>query len=476
MAAAEAQPLQLFEGGPLWRLLVSTRLVDPPRKLLLRRIIALIALTWLPLVLLSAVAGTAVGNRVEMPLIRDLGVYVRFLLAVPLLVLGEVLLHAAVGAVLRYLEMSGIVPPQEAPRLAAILAQGRRRRDSLVVELLLLAIAFGGAVLAFSSVHELFNGLSSWRMQPESDGSAALTRAGWWYAAISVPLFQFLVLRWLWRLAIWTGVLRAIARLDLGLVASHPDHAGGLGFVSIGQLGFAAFLFAINAVISASIANSVWYGGQTLSAERAIIIGAIVISLLLVITPLIVFRGALARAKRLGRLRYGVLASHHGRYFEKRWLTAEPPPESVLEAADISSLADIQAELRARGAHSPAADRAQRADAARDRVRAAVRAARADGDAALRDPEAAARRADLAARPPKAARSEAQPAKVALDQRAQASAASSAQAPLRRLVPAASGGAASVVLGADALRVGARRLLLEFALRRAAASPSAGWP
>ena len=343
MAAPEALPLQLFEGGPLWRLLVSTRLVDPPRKLLLRRIVALVAFTWLPLVLLSAWAGTAVGNRVELPLIRDLAVHVRFLLAVPLLVLGEVLLHAAVGAVLRYLGTSGIVPPEQEPKLQAILARGRRRRDSLGVELLLVAIAFGGAVLAFSSVQELFHGLSSWRMQPASDGSAVLTRAGWWHSAISVPLFQFLVLRWLWRLAIWTGVLRAIARLDLALVASHPDHAGGLGFVSVGQLGFAAFLFAINAVISASIANSVWYGGQTLSAERAIIIGAIVLSLLLVLTPLIVFRGALARAKRVGRLRYGVLASHHGRYFEARWLTPDPPPESVLEAADISSLADIQA-------------------------------------------------------------------------------------------------------------------------------------
>lgn len=339
--AAWAQPLELFEGGPLWQLLVKTRLVQPPRKLLLRRICALFVVTWLPVALFAWADGTAIGG-VTLPLVKDLVVHVRFLLAVPLLVLGEVLLGRALRGVLTYLGMSGIVPPQEEPALVSILEEARRRRDSLIAELILLAIAFGGAALSFGSTRELFLGASSWRMHETSEG-IELTRAGLWHAVVSIPLFQFLLLRWLWRLVIWAGVLRRIARLDLSLIASHPDGAGGLGFVGIGQLGFSAFLFAFNAVISAQIGEAALYAHQSLAEQRAVIIGAIVISLLLVLAPLAVFVGKLGGVKRVGRLRYGAMASHHGRHFEQRWLgSTDPPNESILEAPDISSLADVE--------------------------------------------------------------------------------------------------------------------------------------
>ena len=62
-----------------------------------------------------------------------------------------------------------------------------------------------------------------------------------------------------------------------------------------------------------------------------------------VLAPLFVFVGKLGAVKRVGRLRYGAMASHHGRLFEQRWLGREDPPnESILEAPDISSLADVE--------------------------------------------------------------------------------------------------------------------------------------
>ena len=338
---SQPQPLQLFEGGPLWQLLLKTRLVVPPRAMLVRRIAVLVTLTWMPLVLLTLVAGTAFGG-VALPFSRDVVVHVRFLLAVPVLILAELMLQRSITGVLRYLAMSGVVPPREEPKLVKILQTGRRHRDSMAVELGLIAIAFGGAMLAYSQTRELFLGVSSWRMEPIAEGGE-LTSAGMWHAMISLPLFQFLLLRWLWRLVIWAGVLRSVAKLDLGIVASHPDHAGGLGFIGIGQIGFAGFVFAVNAVISASIGEGVLHGASTLAAQRTTIVGAIVISLLLVLGPLAVFIGPLSRARAAGRLRYGAFASHHGRYFEERWLRSEDPPdEAILEAPDISSLADVQ--------------------------------------------------------------------------------------------------------------------------------------
>ena len=52
--------------------------------------LALVLLTWLPLLLLSIVEGHAWGRSVELPFLRDVETNVRFLLAAPLLILAEV--------------------------------------------------------------------------------------------------------------------------------------------------------------------------------------------------------------------------------------------------------------------------------------------------------------------------------------------------------------------------------------------------
>ena len=53
-----------------------------------------------------------------------------------------------------------------------------------------------------------------------------------WYGYVSLPLFQFLLMRWYFRLFIWTRFLWQVSRLDLSLVPTHPDRVGGLGFLA----------------------------------------------------------------------------------------------------------------------------------------------------------------------------------------------------------------------------------------------------
>ena len=85
---------------------------------------------------------------------------------------------------------------------------------------------------------------------------ARLTVAGWWCALVSNPLFWFLLLRWLWRHAVWGLLLRDLAGLDLRLVATHPDGAGGLAFIGQYPNAFAAFVFALSCVVGAAIAHT----------------------------------------------------------------------------------------------------------------------------------------------------------------------------------------------------------------------------
>ena len=83
----------LMLGGPLYQLFLRLRMAKPPLDLLTRRMIIMPLISWLPLLLMSALGGQVVGGGIMVPFLSDLGVHVRFLLALPLLIAAEVIVH-----------------------------------------------------------------------------------------------------------------------------------------------------------------------------------------------------------------------------------------------------------------------------------------------------------------------------------------------------------------------------------------------
>src|SRR5690348_4216158 len=73
----------LATGGPIYDFLERIGLVRNDLPNVVRRIIALVAITWLPLFLLSLKDGVAFGSRVKLPLLYDFSMYGRFLLSPP---------------------------------------------------------------------------------------------------------------------------------------------------------------------------------------------------------------------------------------------------------------------------------------------------------------------------------------------------------------------------------------------------------
>ena len=125
-----------------------------------------------------------------------------------------------------------------------------RRRDLRLAELACVVAAY--AITLAGVLHALDTDASSWLVTVGLEG-ARLTAAGWWCALVSSPLFWFLLLRWLWRHAVWGLLLRDLARLPkLRLVATHPDGAGGLAFIGQYPNAFAAFVFALSCVLGAA--------------------------------------------------------------------------------------------------------------------------------------------------------------------------------------------------------------------------------
>jgi hypothetical protein len=183
--------------------------------------------------------------------------------------------------------------------------------------------------------------VSTWYARDSARGHR-LYGAGIWYAYVSLPIFQFLLLRWYFRVFIWIRFLWQVSRIELRLVPTHPDQLGGLGFLSNTVFAFSVLLMAHGAMLAAQIANRIFFAGATLADFKAEIFVMLVFLLCLVFGPLSVFSPHLSRAKRAGLLEYGTLAQRYAREFDDKWLRhGGETSESLLGSADIQSLADM---------------------------------------------------------------------------------------------------------------------------------------
>ena len=168
---------------------------------------------------------------------------------------------------------------------------------------------------------------------------------------MSVPLFQFLLLRWYYRLVIWMRFLWQVSRIRLDLSAMHADHAAGLGFLTGTVIAFVPLLMAHGALLAGNIASHILRFGGTLKdsgPEIAIMVGYLYV---LVIGPLLVFAPQVDFARRRAEREYGRLGQRYVKDFEAKWLPdGVPPAGSPLGDADIQSLADIANSISTIGA------------------------------------------------------------------------------------------------------------------------------
>lgn len=328
----------LVLGGPLYQLFLRTRLARPPLELLHRRLLVIPALAWLPLLALTLVEGHALGG-VRLPFLHDIETYVRFLVAMPFLILAEPVVHSWTREIVWQFAERGIVHAESMPRFQAAVDSAMRLRNSTTAEIVLLIAVF--ALAPWLWQHGMALQTDTWYATVD-DGRIDLTRAGWWFVHVSAPMFQFLLLRWWFRLAIWWRFLWQVSRLSLEVKAAHPDRAGGLGFLGDGVYGFMPVLFAQGAVVSGLIASRVLTGARTAVEFRGEIVLLVVLLVAQVLIPMLFFVPDLVTARREGLRKYGALAATYVRDFERKWLGASmPTDEALVGSADIQSLADM---------------------------------------------------------------------------------------------------------------------------------------
>jgi hypothetical protein len=86
-------------------------------------------------------------------------------------------------------------------------------------------------------------------------GRMQLTLTGWWYAFVSVPVYQFLLVRWYYRIAIWMRFLWQVSRIELRLIPTHPDRLGGLGFLPGVTVAFGTLAAAHGVMVGGVVAS-----------------------------------------------------------------------------------------------------------------------------------------------------------------------------------------------------------------------------
>jgi hypothetical protein len=193
-----------------------------------------------------------------------------------------------------------------------------RLRNSVLAEVLLIAFVYCVGILILWRQYMALD-TATWYAAPTVAG-LQLSLTGVWYGYVSVPFFQFLFMRWYFRLFIWARFLWQVSRLDLNLVPTHPDRVGGLGFLANTVYAFVPLAVAHGAMLAGPLANRIFFVGAALPEFKVEIAVLVVFLLGVVFGPLLVFAPQLAEAKRRGNREYGTLAERYVREFDANLL------------------------------------------------------------------------------------------------------------------------------------------------------------
>jgi len=332
----EESDFSLVLGGPVFHFFRRSHLAGDGLELLHRRLLIITMTAWLPMLFLTAVSSST--GAVRLSFLHDVQVQVRFLIALPVLIAAELIVHSRIRPVVRRFVERRIVLPQDLGRFHSAIDSAVRLRNSVPIEIGLLIFAYALSLWLWNI--RVAVEASTWYASPI--GRWHLTPAGCWYVFVSIPILQFILLRWYLRLFVWFRFLWQISRINLNLIATHPDRCAGLAFLGKSAYAFGPILFAQGAMLAGLVASRVLYRGESLLSFKLQIAGFVAFFVLAILAPLLMFTPRMARAKRKGLADYGLLAQRYVESFEQKWVLRDPATfEELLGSGDIQSLADL---------------------------------------------------------------------------------------------------------------------------------------
>jgi hypothetical protein len=293
---------------------------------------------WVPLLILATFQ-TAADPALGKAFLSDIAVSCRSLIAAPLLVLAVQPCLPRLTEIARNFRDSGIVADHDLSRFDRAWSSTLKWCNFIAADIAIVALAYAIVLALIDEVPA--ENYPAWYATPRG-GHGPYSLAGWWHAAISLPLLLILILGWFWRVVLWARFLFLVSRLELRLMPAHPDQTAGLRFVGYSAQSFSLVALAFGCVAAGSAANRILLRGAEPQSLVPVLAILVVTVLLTFAGPLVVFFPHLLRAWRRGVIQYGSLASRLGQEFERKWLSGDTAVDpSALEVEDFSATTDL---------------------------------------------------------------------------------------------------------------------------------------
>ena len=289
-------------GRAAFQLLRQAHLSDDSLMMVRQRVIVIALFAWLPLLVLSALEGQLLGGSAVVPFLLRRGS------SYPLPGGAAPVDRCRAGGAPAHASAAAAIPgtPFDSRRTRCrgstpLIASAFRLRNSVLAEMLLIAFVYGVGILIVWRQYIALD-TATWYATPSADGSK-LSLAGMWYGYVSLPIFQFLLIRWYFRLFIWTRFLWQVSRIELSLIPTHPDRVGGLDFLSNTVYAFAVLAVAHGALLAGPLANRIFFVGAELLQFKAEIAVVVVLMLCMVLRPTAGVRAAACSGEAEGPAR-----------------------------------------------------------------------------------------------------------------------------------------------------------------------------
>jgi len=338
---ANEPDLEFVRGGPAYRLTQRFLQRWGVTLSMSHRVVGFLAITWVPLLVFALIEGRALGSTPRESLLLDFGTYARFFLAVPLLIVAESFIGPRLTGAGLLLVRCGFVRSEDGPAFDRAIARVAKWRESVWAESIILCLAMIGA---WNLTTETLHGetQATWRSMARSSTGLGLPLTGLWYRLIAVPILQFFWYRWLWRLIVWARFLWTVSRLKLELVATHADHAGGLGFLGNAHGTFGILSFALSTVLSTEVGYLIVYEKANIASFQIPFLVMLLAVELIFLGPLLMFYPIMSRTRLAWARAYTLLVVRYNRAFHAKWIEGKTSSEEpLLGSPDIQSLADL---------------------------------------------------------------------------------------------------------------------------------------
>jgi hypothetical protein len=312
-------------GGILWKFVDRAKFESRSMREQTYVVLALILFFWVPLAALSLIK---LGpSQFYLLFLRDFATHVRFLFVLPVLLFSRRMLNKSFNGTVGFFHESKILDKTNAAEFEKVMNWLKRWSNSKLVDMLFIVAVYTFIYFQVTDQSSRSNTYAPWHIWDNK-----ITAAGWWYMAVSLPILQMLIYRWLYTILLWIIFLRKVSRLNLHLSALHPDGSAGLGFMKYTQLSFVPVAFAFSALTAGVMNNMIIFSGVSIVDYKMTIGSILVFVLLLFLLPLLQFVPILAKVKRKYFHEYSLQAWPIARKFEEElkafYLAEEERPDT----------------------------------------------------------------------------------------------------------------------------------------------------